>query len=241
MAVYVLKNCKHYVGSYDLSGRENRVKANVDINILETTASGATYKTRIPGMTDGLIEGEGYLEDDAAATIGDYLPDRVGGAAVPVTVCPTTGADGERAFFMNALVPKFDRGYMVGDLVRFTVECRGAGPFVRGLVLAEGDKIATAGGTPRLLGAATSTQTVYAALHCTAASGTLPTCDVKVQCDTLVGFGSPTDVIVFDQLTGIGNQYKTQIGAYTDTYWRLYWTIGGTLPHFTIHGVVGIL
>ena len=240
MAVYVLKNCKHYVGSYDLSGFENRVKASVDINMLETTASGATYKTRIPGMTDGLIEGEGYLEDDAAATIGDYLPDRVGGAAVPVTVCPTTGVDGERAFFMNALIPKFDRGYTVGDLVRFTVECRGAGPFVRGLVLAEGDKSSTGAGTARVLGAATATQTVYAAIHCTAVTGTNPTCTVKVQCDT-VGFASPTDVFSFDQLTGIGNEYKTKVGPYTETYWRLYWTVGGTSPHFTLHGVVGIL
>ena len=100
---------------------------------------------------------------------------------------------------------------------------------------------ATGNGTSQQLGAVTSAQKVYAAIHIWSISGTsTPTITVKIQSDDNSSFTSATDRITFTAATAIGSQYKATAGAITDTYWRANYTITGTNPIFAIAISCGI-
>lgn len=72
--------------------------------------------------------------------------------------------------------------------------------------------------------------TVRALLDVTAASGTAPTLDVKLQTshDGSTGW---RDVAAFAQKTAVGTERKAFSGL--DKFVRWSWTIGGTGPSFT--------
>jgi hypothetical protein len=130
----------------------------------------------------------------------------------------------------------------VGDLLPFELTGSAAhSELIKGVVEGVGAKTATANSTGTQIGALSTTQTLYAALHVTAFSGTSPTLDVKVQSDDNSGFSSATDRITFTQNTGsIQSQWGSVNGAVTDDYWRSVMTIGGTAPSFTVYITLGI-
>lgn len=76
-----------------------------------------------------------------------------------------------------------------------------------------------------------------------AAGGTSPTCTVKVQSDDNTAFSSATDVTPAYTLgTAAGSVLPLQVlpENINERYFRLYYTLGGTSPDFTIDaGVVG--
>ena len=76
-----------------------------------------------------------------------------------------------------------------------------------------------------------------------AASGTSPTCTVKVESDDNTAFSSATDVTPEYTLgTAAGDVVALQVlpENINERYFRLYYTLGGTSPDFTISaGVVG--
>ena len=116
------------------------------------------------------------------------------------------------------------------------------GPIIRGTLMHSGAVARTASGTgtARQLGAVSSSQKVYAALHVLSASGTTPSLTVKVQSDNAVGFPSATDVITFSAATAVGSQWGSTAGALTDDWWRVSYTISGTSPSFLFAVTIGI-
>jgi hypothetical protein len=246
MAHFILQDCKLYLAQYNLTGYTNEMSVTASAEEVDNTVFGATTRSRAAGLMDVEASASGFLEADAtsAATfkIDDILNQKHLVTNQPLTYCPTTGAQGEKAFSFLAAVGEVNRGGTVGEMYKFDMSayCTG-GQLVRMTVMETGAKTATGNGTGQQLGAVSATQKMYAVLHVIAASGTTPSITVKVQSDDNSGFSSPTDRFTFTAATGLTSEWATPVnGAITDDYWRLVWTVSGTTPSLTIVGAVGI-
>ena len=132
-------------------------------------------------------------------------------------------------------------GATLGEMMRFSVSAEATGDLIRGNVLFPLTTATTSGqSAAQNLGAVTATQYLYGALHVTAASAA-DTLDVVIQSDDAEGMASPTARITFTQKTAIGSQWATPVlGAITDTWWRIDYTIGGASPSFDFTVMMGI-
>jgi len=243
MATSVLKNCKLYLAQYNLSADHNKIALSYGAEMKDDTVFGDDTKSNKAGLLTVGMSGEGFWQADADDyQVEDVIWSKFATADVPMTICPTTGADGERAFSFKSVLANYVPGESVGELLKFTIEANGTGKLARGTIMATGAKTTTGNGTARQLGAVTATQKVYAAMHVIAVSGTDPTLDMIVESDDAEGFASGVPRITFTQATAITSEWKTADGAITDDWWRASWTIGGTDdPSFTVVLFVGIL
>jgi len=231
-----------YVGGLDVSGNAKAFAApNVTAAELDTTSFNDEWTTTIGGLKS--VEWSGDLMQDHATDKVDQL---VGlstlGTAVPISLLPAGKTGGEVAYAFNATQFAYTPlESTAGELAMAKVSGNGTGTAVRGTLMnAPGTAVtATGTGTSRQVGAVTSAQTMYAALHVIEVSGTSPTLDVVVQSDT-TGFPSPTSRFVFTQATGVTSEWLPLAGAITDDYWRLSFTVGGTTPSFKFLVVLGI-
>ena len=139
----------------------------------------------------------------------------------------------------------YDFGGAVGSMLKISASGGAAADkLVRGYVMIpKAAYTASDVGTSAELGAALVTQRVYAALHVFTVTGTDPTLDVIVESDADDAWGAGnTTRITFTQATAASSQWKkSAVGAITDTFWRVGYTIGGTdTPTFTFAVTVGI-
>lgn len=230
-----------FMGGVDLSGNCNKLDGPhamiADEDVTNFASGGA--KVRTGGLIDGDLGIEGFVEygtglEDAAAF-------STFSANTPTVSVSADGTDGGVTYTMQALQLDYKFGGPVGGVQPYTISVKNRGQYgpVRGnLLLPKQTMTATTNGTVTNLGAVSSTQSLYAALHVFAASGTL---DVTVQSAATVGFGSPTTRLTFSQMTATGDQFATPIsGAITDGYWRVVATIAGGTPSFSAAVIVGI-
>jgi hypothetical protein len=243
VAAQVFTDTRIYAGGYDWSGDHNQISidnpaAEVDARVFTNTAG----KT-LTGQYSPKVSGQGILQF-GTGTVNDAIRTYQGVAGVPLTVSPQSGAVSDDAIFLKALQTKYQVGGKVNDALPFTLDASAQNtPAVCGKVfIAAGNKTSTSTSAIIQLGAVSSTQRVYAALHVLSASGTLPTLDVVVKSAALVGFGSPTTRLTFTQQTALGYDWQqTSVAAITDAFWRVDYTIGGTgSPTFSFVVVVGI-
>ena len=240
MAERVLTDCKLWLDGYDLSGDMNALALAYAAELRDNTTFGDDTRSRIGGLKTLNFAHEG-LWNGGDDQVDDVLFARVGVSNTVMTVSPMAGADGEVAYLARVIEAEYSPGADIGEVFSFAVSGEATDRLVNGTIMVTGAKTASGNGTARQLGALSAAQTLYAALHVTAASGTSPTLDVKVQSDDASGFASPTDRITFAQKTAIGAEWATVAGAITDDWWRISYTIGGTGPSFTFVVVVGIL
>lgn len=243
MASQILQDAKLYVASFDMSGDMNALALEYSAEMRDATTFGNDTRINKGGLKSIVGSAEGFWDSDGTDGPDDVFFSRIGTQNVPVTVCPTDGSDGERAFIFRALHSEYSPGATVGDLLAFSVSMEGSdgAPLVRGTLLQPaGAETATGTGTGRELGAVSATQSLYGALHVIAASGTSPTLDVLVQSDVDNTFASPVTALTFTQKTAIGSDWQTAAGAITDTWFRVSFTIGGTSPSFSFIVAVGI-
>lgn len=243
MSSQVLTDAKLYVAGFDLSGDMNALALTYSADMLDGTTFGNDTRINKAGLKSIVAQHEGFWDSDGTDEPDDVFFSRIGTANVPVTICPTTGADGETAFIFRAVHSAYSPGAAVGDLLAFSVNMEGAdgAPLVRATVLHPATaRTASSVGTGRELGALTSAQTLYGSLHVIAASGTAPTLDVVVQSDTANTFASPVTQLTFAQQTGVGSDWQSLAGANADTWFRVSYTIGGTSPSFTFVVALGI-
>lgn len=220
------------------------MELTIQPEILESTTFGNASKRRVSGLLDVSMSHEGYFQANAAVPqVDDVLSDNFAVPDAIVTICPTTGAAGEKAFSVKSILGEYNRGGQVGELMPFTISGQGSGSIlIRGTVMENGAKSSSGNGTARQLGAVGAAQKLYAVLHVLAVSGTNPTLDVTVESDDAEAFIDPTTRITFTRATDVGAEWATPVGGgITDTWWRLSWTIGGSdNPSFTIAGVIAI-
>ena len=247
MAIQVLKNCKAYLDGYDLTGNSNKVELNYSADSLDNTTFNATTKSRQAGLKNVEVNLEGFWEAGVGkidAAMGANL-DAGGLVGKIITLCPTGGAANEPFFSFENIFGEFQLGAQVGELLPFSYNGGGSDSegLIKGTVLENAAKTATAAGTGRQLGAVAEGQYVYAVMHVLAVSGTNPTLDMIIQSDDNSGFTSPTTKITFAQVTDVGAWWATRVaGPITDDYFRCSYTIGGTDdPSFTVFVGVAIM
>ncbi|HXH40182.1 MAG TPA: hypothetical protein VNN08_16250 [Thermoanaerobaculia bacterium] len=243
MAFNPLVNAKIWLDKFDLTGDMNAIAIDQSVEQQDNTAFGIGTKITRPGLLALKASLAGFV-NLGTGNSEEFLSSKLGVADVPLTIGPTTGAEGEPAYSFNADLATFSpiQG-KVGDILKFTAEAQAtSSKLVRGTILHNAARTGSGTGTIFNLGAVGATQALYAALHVPAISGG-PTVTIKVQSAALVGFGSPTDRITFTAVTTTASQWAVPIpGAITDAFWRISWTFaGGASPSCTFIVNVGIL
>lgn len=244
MAAFVLTDTAVYVGAADLTGYSNKVEiaAQREAKDATTFASGGWTESRA-GLAKVTANIEGFWDAGSGILPDDRMFGDLGVAGVPLTFAPLGPADGGLAYFTSGVRPEYSFGGKVGDMLAYKSRAVGDQPLVRGAIIhpSTSAKTTTGTGIAQLIGAASASQRIYAALHVLAVSGTAtPTLTVTVQSDTAVGFPSATTSISFAAATAIGGQFLSVAGPLSDTYFRVSWTITGTNPSFLFVVAVGL-
>ncbi len=242
--VNVVKDRRLYVDGFDLSGVVFQQELSVGYEEVDAIVSNDTARVSVPGLQTVSLVHEGYISEGATGADA-VLKARAGDSGVVCTSSPQTAADGEVGYFLNASGYQYDQSINMGELpgFEFRVGPSNSVGLVRGTIMtdARSAKTATGNGTARQLGAVASAESLYAAMHVVAASGTTPTLDMIVESDDNSGITSGVTRITFTQEVAVGAQYATAVaGPITDDWWRVGWTIGGTGPSFTVIVTVGI-
>jgi hypothetical protein len=248
---FTLTNSKIYYGQYDLPGDFSECAVDVGTAAVEGAAFGDLVKTMYPGVDTAKLGAAGFFDPDALGVQADPVLQAAVGVAGPViTVSPVSGAEGETCYSMQALVSEYDplAGVSVGGMAKFKLSAEAASRMIRGTLLRNTkftgtpDSV-TGTGSIFQLGAIAAGQSLWAALHIFAITGSAsPTLTAKIQSATTGGFGSPTDRLTFAAQTAIGSVWATPVaGPITDQFWRCSFTISGTTPAFTWAILMGIL
>lgn len=242
MAVHVLTDAKLWLNKYDLSGDHSALSLGYAADAQDFTAFGQTTRVRKGGLRSVSLSGNGFWSG-GTGLVDDVLFGNVGVSDSPVSIALQGGAVGDPAYLFRAYQGSYSASGAVGEPFEFQVQAeasRGEG-LVKGFVLENATKTSTGAGTKILAGAATATQSVYAALHVITVSGTNPTLDVVVESDANASAGGETSRITFAQATAATSEWQSAAGAITDTYWRVSYTVGGTNPSFAFVVTLGII
>jgi len=240
MSKFVFNNGNVFSGGYDLSSNVTSVSLDITSDELDaTTINSNGFKEKLGGLKDSALQLDGFYE------AGANKPDALLGASIGneliVSVVPEAGV-GNIAYFMKSRLFSYNIFGSVGEITPFSVsKSNSSDKVVRGTIQLDGDVTTTGASTGSNLGAVSTGEKVYAAVHCTAVSGTsTPTISFILQSDDNASFTSPTDVATFTDITAIDAQYVSDDSTTSDTYWRLSYTITGTTPSFTVHASIGI-
>jgi hypothetical protein len=132
----------------------------------------------------------------------------------------------------------------VGEVAPWTSTAKSSWPLVRGQFAHPpgAARTATGTGTGLNLGAVAAGKRLYASLHVLSVAGTAtPTITGRIESSVDNTFAAPTTRATFAAATAVGGQVlRTDGTAYTDTWWRIAWTISGTTPSFLFAAALGI-
>jgi hypothetical protein len=242
MSVQVLTNCRLWVDGYDLSGHTNKLGLSYGAKAEVVTAFTHDTENFVPGLKQFKAAHE-VLYEAGTGLVDEVLFARAAASGIIMSVGPLTGAEGQAAYTGKMQGSSYKPGFTVGGVPKGSFDAEAQSSLIHGVVA--GNRTDTANGTGPVLTipGPTVAQSVYAALHVLAMSGSAgPTLAVKIQSAALVGFGSPSDRIVIPTQSGVGAAWATPLGpgAITDGFWRISYTITGTLPSFTFVVVLGI-
>lgn len=240
MAKYVFTDGKLFLGGYDFSSHTNAVTLDVTVDEQEvTTLQSGGFKERLGGLKDSSLSIDGFFE------AGSEKPDALLGASVGneiiCTIVPDAGV-GNIAYFLKSKLFSYQILGAIGEVAPFSLsKANSTDKVVRGTIEIDSDITATGSSTGIQLGAVSSTESIYAAIHCTGVSGTsTPTITFVLESDDNASFTSATTRATFTDITAISSEIKKVSGAITDDYWRLSYTVSGTTPSFDIHATIGI-
>ena len=239
MASFVFKDAEVRYGGLDMTGILNKVDLNYTADMEDASVFGTNSMIRLSGLMDTTVNQSGFWSDTADLELYNRI-----GATLPevFSVAPQGVVDGP-AFAMLGDQASYSLGGAVGEVHPFNVSIHSNGALVGGKLFIIGTKTVSGVSTIIELGAVPLGWAVYASLHVTVNGGTGDqTFDAIVESDDLVGFGTPTTRLTFDQVTTTNQgQWKSALGSITDTFWRVTFTITGTgSPTFDAFIVVGI-
>lgn len=244
MAKFVLKNVRLFAAGADLTTVNNQIQLTAEAESKDTTAFAATgdvWHEEISGIKSASLTGSGQWEASDASKVDDAAWGAFASATVPVSVCPATAADGSLAWLSQFNETQYQLLGQVGEVAPWSLTGRGTWPLVRGSVL-HGPTARTSSGTGTSvqLGAVSSSQRLYVALHVFSVSGTTPSLTVAIQSDNATGFPSAATVTTLTAATAIGSQITRVAGPITDDWFRISYTITGTSPSFLFCVTAGI-
>lgn len=238
MSKHVANSMRIYVGPYDLTTAHTNLKLELkrdpaDANCMLADSEGTEqfWQTWLHGMRSFMASHSGYSEAGAGA-VNTVLNGYFGADNSLITMCAPTGAVGENAYSMQALVHEHKEiDGTIGGMNGYAGAASGQGtPIVRGTIFGTGEKTVTGNSAIYQLGAITSgTNKLYAALHVTDSSGDdTQAMTIKLYSAPTGAFSSPTERVAFTAVgNGITSELKSLATTVTDTYWRATWTISG--------------
>ena len=241
MAKITMVNQRVWLGGHDLSGAVNTLRVESAAEARDSAVLTDSVRAMLPGLKTVTLGHSGYFE--TADGLDEELHGRIGLADAPLSYAASDNVEGSVAYTLQALLAEYSPGGRVGEMLAFTGAAMAAdgNGLVRGTLMHNDTRTATANGTGQQLGAVAAGQQLFGALHVTAASGTAPTLDVTVESDDNGGFTTPTTRMTFAQQVAVGYEWATPVaGPITDDWWRLVYTIGGGTPSFTFAGILGI-
>ena len=229
MSSLALTDAKILIAGHDLSGQMNAVSLQYGADMLDGTTFGQTTRVNTAGLKSVVASAEGFWDSSATTAVDPVLFSRVGTfesgtSPVPVVVVPQGGTVGNVAYLFRVVHSEYAINGAVGDLLGFTVNMEGAGgqELIRGKLFHNASASGNVTGTAIQLGAVSSTQYVYAALHVFSGSGSFV---VKVQSASDQAFTSPNDRITFTTVatgTAVASEWPTRVaGSISDTWWRI--------------------
>jgi hypothetical protein len=249
MAKSVLLNCRIFAAGADLTTRSNKVEMSSEIEDKDATSFRAVddpeagWKEVLGGLASTSITASGQWEAGDPSKVDDVVWANLAGRTPhPWTVCPLSAAVGELAYTTAGLNTSYKLGEAVGEVAPWEAQAKGTSLTVRGQVAHPPGtaRTATGTGTGLNLGALAAGQRLFASLHVLSASGTTPSITARVESDADNTWASPTTRATFTAATAAGGQSAEVLGAVTDTWWRVAWTISGTTPSFLFVSALGI-
>lgn len=236
----ILTNCGVYVGPYELSSVANSCELSGEADTIDVTTFGAATREFLIGAKGVRFAGAGFYDP----IVADAALNAEWGLADQVVTFAANNAAGGVAYFMRGCESQYSVGGSIGQAGVWSMSGQsGAPPLVRGQIMHVASAEDTTGdGTGYELGAVSSVQSIYAALHVSFADGTTPELDVIIESDADNTFGSPTTRLTFATVDDVGAWWQSAgPSAITDEWWRVSWTIGGTSPEFSFTVSFGIL
>lgn len=241
MAKFILTNQMLIVGGYELTSSVNSIQLEYAAEAKDYTTMGDTTRKFIGGLKTVQLQAAGFYD---AVPADSPLFTNIGVADVPISITGQGATVGDIGYFFRSMMGEYSFGESIGEVNKFNL---GAGcaqsPLVRGYLLNDSTETSSGNGTGVQVGAAASGQTVYAALHVVASSGSGDqTLDVTIGSDDNAGFTSETNRFTFTQATtSVTSEFLTLAGPITDDYWRVNFTIAGSgSPSFDIILMLGI-
>ena len=224
MATFVQTDVGLYWGGYSLASSFNAVALNLGNSPQDDTVYGDTFVSNASGLSSVQLEAEGFWE----STTDSVLQSSLGSDDTVLSVTPVDQAAGSPSIFSKVTTSSYNpiSTGTVGSMMGFSLSAEGRGEkSVSGeiLVIPATYTTSSESSTNASIGAVSATQSVYSALHVTAASGTL---DVIVESAPSNWSGEATR-ITHTQFAAIGAEMKSAAGAITDAYWRVKWTVSG--------------
>lgn len=229
MAAVTLKDVRFITGEYEVTSDHNQLSLDLSRDTVETTTFGASSRSFIPGLMSGQYTLNGFFSADGTDEINDIQAAQQSSTVIVTFVAPDGGAGDPAYSFRRVESTITPFGGSVGDAASFQASGVATGDMFRGTVLEAGTtaRSSTSTSATYQLGAQSSGETAYAAMHVLATSGS-PTLDVVIQRDDNSGMSSATTHLTFTQATDVGSQFISSTTATTDDYWRASWTFGGT-------------
>ncbi len=149
MAKIISTTCKLYYDGYVLTSDHNVINLNMGREEKTKSIFGNVGVARMAGLHNFEFLHEGFISH-GTGEVETLLFTDIGTADKIITLCPTTGAEGEIAYFAQNMGLSYVPTYEHGEVAKFV----GAGysqgdPVRRGLVMTTGEETSTSTGTAR--------------------------------------------------------------------------------------------
>lgn len=238
MATFAMTDCTAWVHAHDFTADSNKLTLKTDVDDLDKTVFGNSYRNRIGGLKDVTFALEGFWQSATSNAVDPDSFAMLGQSDRVVTVAPTSDEESP-AFFFRAGFFAYDLGDEVGALTPFALDGSGSNRvgLVRGQVAAAPQTVSATGDFGSVVELGAATDAVYVALHVFTAGTTIT---VKVESDDSSGFSDPTDVGSSTiTATAVGGYFLKIDGAVSDTFYRLNAT--AVTGSFSVAGAIGVL
>jgi hypothetical protein len=235
MATYVQTNVGLYWGGYSLASSFNAIALNLGNSPQDDTVYGDTFVSNAAGLSSVQLEAEGFWE----SATDSVLQSSLGSDDTVLSVTPVDQAAGSPSLFSKVTTSTYNpiSTGTVGSMLGFSLSAEGRGEkSVSGeiLVIPATYTSSSETATNASIGAVSATQSIYSALHVTAASGTL---DVIVE-SAPSNWSSESTRITHTRFTAVGAEMLSTAGAITDAYWRVKWTLSGSFDFIVSLGII---
>lgn len=236
MGVLTWADAEVLAGPFRLTGRSNNVDLELAAAALDVTNfDSGGWRESIGGLSAMSSSVDGFYDASAletgALTLDEQLFGELAGAQLPLTIAPTK-ADGSLAYVAGAKRGSLRLFGPVGDVASFSSDMWGDGVVGRGNLIHPANTTETAGGTGTgvQLGATASGQSLLAAIHVLAVSGTSPLLNVTIQSDDNGSFTTPVTVATTGVVSAPTSSLLVVAGPVIDDWFRVTWTLTGTTP-----------